>query len=201
MSYGFATARKPVRVWKLTDRHGVSGHGYRLTKWSVGHTVTVGAGADVPPDSDDYGTYYGLCSEYWLHTYRNPLVALFCNEEHGKFKRPLVWEVEAWGPWSDDGSKVGFTNVRPVAVHRDAPVPSNKALVLACQLLTHRLFDSYDPSYELAKRVRYRWRESYGGGLVAELMRSNATVREQARVLAVAEQCCAWALAFASRGV
>lgn len=73
-----------MKLYKLTDAEGRTGHGYNLTQW--GENVTHGP---LSGEGD-------LCGPGFFHAYTDPLVGLFLNPIHANIKDPLVWEREVF---------------------------------------------------------------------------------------------------------
>ncbi len=62
-----------------------------------------------------------LCSEYYIHAYTHPLLAVFLNPIHGDFRGPHLWECRGRVAATDHGLKVGcksLTTIRRI----DLPV-------------------------------------------------------------------------------
>ena len=57
-----------------------------------------------------------LCSEHWIHAYRDPLLAVMMNPIHGNFDLASahLWQCEA-EVGADDGTKVGCTSLTTLA--------------------------------------------------------------------------------------
>ena len=96
-----------MRLIKLTDADGQT---RGRTQWAEGaiHQAKPGDGP--------------LCSEYWIHAYKTPLLAVLCNPLHANIGHPIGWEAEG-DIGADDGLKVGskaLTTLRRI----DLPVVS-----------------------------------------------------------------------------
>ncbi|VVB50934.1 Uncharacterised protein [uncultured archaeon] len=91
--------RKKTLLYKLTDANGQT---YNHTQWDEGVThETSGEGE--------------LCGPGWIHAYTSPLLAVFLNPIHGRFKNPQLWECIGEGlEKSDYGLKVGRTRITTV---------------------------------------------------------------------------------------
>src|SRR5579872_7109269 len=77
-------------LYKLTDANDTT---YNNTIWAEG----------IVYETDGTGE---MCGPGWLHAYRGPLTASFCNPIHANFKNPKLWLVEGEVE-KDDGLKVG----------------------------------------------------------------------------------------------
>ena len=77
-----------MKVYKLTDENART-HGD--TQWGPGisHEAKPGDGE--------------LCSEYWIHAYEDPLLAVLHNPMHAAFYKPRLWEAEAEGEIKREG--------------------------------------------------------------------------------------------------
>jgi hypothetical protein len=87
-----------MRCYKLTDKNDLT---YGGCRWGQGAThETIGDGP--------------LCTEFWLHVYDDPLLAVMLNPIHGSFDLSTahLWECEGEGKFLDDhGLKRGCTRV------------------------------------------------------------------------------------------
>mgnify|MGYP001584849187 CR=1 FL=1 len=92
-----------MRLIKLTDPQGRT---YGGIQWGEGVTNQAKPG-DGP-----------LCSEYWIHAYRTPLLAVLCNPAHANFSDSIGWEAEG-EIGLEDGLKVGckaLTTIRRITL-------------------------------------------------------------------------------------
>lgn len=105
---------KECEVWKLTDAKGRSGTrtaGAKKMQWRLGKRKSIGKELlrDYPP----------LCTEFVLHAYHDPFVALALDYKHGNFtggaglgRDYLLWrclaKVVSW-----DGNKLGCHWIEP----------------------------------------------------------------------------------------
>ena len=66
------------KLWKLTDSNGKT---FNDTQWgkNVSHSAT--------------GSATKLCSDGFIHAYRNKWIAVFLNPLYRHFKEPLLWEA------------------------------------------------------------------------------------------------------------
>ena len=91
-----------MKVYKLTDeRYRTQGP----TQWGLGvsHKAAEGDGP--------------LCSEYWLHAYEHPLLAVLHNPIHANIVSPVLWEARAAGTIKREGQmKLGCKKLRTVKV-------------------------------------------------------------------------------------
>ena len=86
-------------LYKLTDEKD---HTYGGCQWGKGVTHT----------ADGQGE---LCTEHWIHAYRDPILAVMMNPIHGRYDLALahLWECEGEGG-KDDGTKLGCTTLTTV---------------------------------------------------------------------------------------
>ena len=95
-----------MKVYKLTDENART-HGD--TQWGPGisHEAKPGDGE--------------LCSEYWIHAYEDPLLAVLHNPLHIAFSKPRLWEAEAEGEIKREGRlKLGC---KKLTVLNEIPLP------------------------------------------------------------------------------
>ena len=67
-------------LYKLTDANGQT---RGKTQWGPGVTH---AATGSPSQY--------LCSDGWIHAYEHPLLAVFLNPMHARFRNPQLWEAE-----------------------------------------------------------------------------------------------------------
>jgi hypothetical protein len=79
-----------MKLYKLTDSNDQTKNS---TQWGEGASHS--------------GTGKGeMCSEGWIHAYRDPVLAVLMNPAHADFRNPHLWEAEGRVS-KDDGLKVG----------------------------------------------------------------------------------------------
>jgi hypothetical protein len=79
-----------MKLYKLTDENDRTRNN---TQWGEGVSHS--------------GTGEGeMCSEGWIHAYRDPILAVLMNPVHGDFSSPHLWEAKGRVS-KDDGTKVG----------------------------------------------------------------------------------------------
>jgi len=100
-------------LYKLTDKNGMSGLYYsNPLQWSEGveHEIT--------PSLRDKSQ--ALCSSSYIHAYENPLVAVFMNPVHARFKQPILWKATGQVVKRDRKLKCGCFSLR---VHEKLELP------------------------------------------------------------------------------
>ena len=94
-----------MKLYKLTDEDGKT---YNDTQWgeNVTHKAKPGEGE--------------LCSEYYIHAYTDPLLAVLLNPIHADFKNPRLWEAKGRVMATGHGLKVGCKTLTTI---REIPLP------------------------------------------------------------------------------
>jgi hypothetical protein len=96
-----------MKVYKLTDENGDSGHGHTETHWEIGVVHTAEGGGP-------------LCTDKWLHAYSTPFQASLMKTAHDvNHTNARLWECKAEGVQSN-GTKVGCTQIE---VLREVELP------------------------------------------------------------------------------
>lgn len=90
------------KLWKLTDSNGKT---FNDTQWgkNVSHSAT--------------GSATKLCSDGFIHAYRNKWIAVFLNPIHGRFKEPLLWEARGEVVLEDGDLKCGCKTLTTTKQH------------------------------------------------------------------------------------
>jgi hypothetical protein len=97
-----------MKCYKLTDENHCTKNN---TKW----------GENVTHKIKKTDTEKPLCTEYWLHAYVDPGIAVVMNPVHGNYDNPVLWESEADGEIKHDGQcKFGCTKLKTI---RQIPLP------------------------------------------------------------------------------
>jgi len=88
-----------MKLYKLTDKNGKTRNN---TKWCEGvtHKAKPGKGK--------------LCSEYYIHAYTHPLLAVFLNPIHADIKDYRLWEAKGRIAKTDYGLKVGCKSLTTI---------------------------------------------------------------------------------------
>ena len=88
-----------MKLYKLTDKNGKTRNN---TQWGEGvtHKAKPGKGK--------------LCSEYYIHAYTHPLLAVFLNPIYGDIKDYRLWEAKGRIAKTDYGLKVGCKSLTTI---------------------------------------------------------------------------------------
>ena len=87
-----------TKLFKLTDQNCET---YNHTKWGEG----------VTHKTNGYGE---MCGPGWLHAYTSPELAVLLNPIHANFSNPILWECEGVVEKTDNGLKVGTTQLTTI---------------------------------------------------------------------------------------
>ena len=87
-----------TKLFKLTDQNCET---YNHTKWGEG----------VTHKTKGYGE---MCGPGWLHAYTSPELAVLLNPIHANFSNPILWECEGVVEKTDNGLKVGTTQLTTI---------------------------------------------------------------------------------------
>ena len=93
----------PKYLYKLTDEFGDTTN---QTHWDkdTKHEIAKGLRDNTKP----------LCSEHYLHAYEHPLVAVFMNPRHAKFKNPHLWKATGWVQKREGQLKCGCFSLKTI---------------------------------------------------------------------------------------
>ena len=94
-----------MKAYKLTDKNNQT-HGKLQWGPNVSHTAT--------------GNSDTLCSDGYIHYYKDPLLAVLLNPIHANFPNPNLWECEATGVTINEPLKSGSKTVTTI---RQIPLP------------------------------------------------------------------------------
>jgi len=94
-----------MKAYKLTDQNGKTKNN---TQWgpNITHSST--------------GNDKSLCSNGWIHFYKDPLIAVLMNPSHADFKSPKLWECETDGEHLHEELKSGCKTLTTI---KEIPVP------------------------------------------------------------------------------
>ena len=131
-----------MKLYKLTDQNGETGHRYKRTKW-----LPLGTVHETSGEGD-------LCGPGWLHAYTDPLLAVLLNPIHADIKSPRLFECEGDIGKSDHGLKVGTSRL---LCTREIPLPdiTTEQRVKFAILASLEVYD--DPRYRT-------WAEAWMSG-------------------------------------
>ena len=87
-------------MFKLTNQNHET---FGKTKWGEGITHTASGIGD-------------LCTNGWIHFYKNPKLAVFFNPIHANFIDPVLWECSVDGIIKSDGTKYGCTKLTTIKI-------------------------------------------------------------------------------------
>lgn len=115
-------------AYKLTDQNMQTKGG---CQWVLGEKKTTKKRETIIGEINTNGQYNSkqpteidppLCSEYWLHFYTDPLLAILLNPIHANFTNPRLFEADCSGLFKDDkGLKVGYTEATLI---KEIPLPT-----------------------------------------------------------------------------
>ena len=167
-----------MKLYKLTDKEGKTRND---TQWADGVTNEAkksGKGE--------------LCSEYYIHAYTHPLLAVFLNPIYGDIKDYRLWEAKGRIAKTDYGLKVGCKSLTTIKEIEPPQVTLvNKiAFGILCALEVNE-----DPRYK-------QWAENWlsGKDRSAAAATLSASAAKAARAAAKeAEAARAWAAAWTAR--
>jgi hypothetical protein len=176
-------------VYKLTDSKSQTKN---QTQWGENITHTADGGD------------HALCSEYWLHAYRDPLTAILLNPAHGGFDAQTMqlWECEA-EIGKDAGDKIGCTKITTL---RQIPLPQVTttqrcafAILIAKELfgVKNQKWDEWASNW-LANKNNARSKAAAEAAAAAAAAEAAAAAAEAAAAAWAAAEAAAWAAAAAS---
>jgi len=94
-----------MKAYKLTDQNGQTKNN---TQWgpNIIHSST--------------GNDKSLCSNGWIHFYKDPLISILMNPVHADFESPKLWECETSGEHLHEALKSGCKTLTTI---KEIPVP------------------------------------------------------------------------------
>ena len=95
-----------MKAYKLTDKNGITKDN---TQWGpyITHTAS--------------GKNRNLCSDGWIHFYKDPVLAVLLNPIHANFSNPKLWECETSGEELHDPLKSGCKTLTTI---KEIPLPN-----------------------------------------------------------------------------